>query len=62
MTKTATYEMTYTRYPFAPLVDLGLAISAWLIRMAKNADKSRRSGRHTGGGNGAAGHASGHAS
>lgn len=28
MNKATTYEMTYTRYPFAPLVELGLALAA----------------------------------
>jgi len=55
MNKTATFETTYTRYPFAPLVELGLAVAAWLKRAAKNADKAHRSSRQTGIG-GAAGH------
>lgn len=29
MNKAMTFEMTYTRYPFAPLVELGLALAAW---------------------------------
>ena len=30
MNKASIYETTYPRYPFAPLVELGLAIAAWL--------------------------------
>lgn len=47
MNKTESYETTYTRYPFAPLVELGLALAAWLKGTANkpgnsgNADKSR---------------------
>ncbi|GBE43901.1 hypothetical protein BMS3Bbin10_01984 [bacterium BMS3Bbin10] len=58
MTKKMTFENTYTRYPFAPLVDLGLAIAKWLKRAAKTAGKSRPSDRHTGVGGDAVGHAS----
>lgn len=47
MNKTESYETTYTRYPFAPLVELGLALAAWLKGTANkpgnsgNANKSR---------------------
>ena len=58
MTKTMKFETTYTRYPFAPLVELGLAIAAWLKRTAKKAGESHGSGRHNGVGGGAVGHAS----
>ena len=58
MNKTANFETTYTRYPFAPLVDMGLAIAAWLKQMAGTAGKSRQPDRHTGVGGGAVGHAS----
>jgi hypothetical protein len=40
MKKTATFETIYHRYPFAPLVELGLALAAWLKRQATKADKS----------------------
>jgi hypothetical protein len=40
MTKQATFETTYPRYPFAPLVKLGLVISAWLKGTARNASKT----------------------
>ncbi len=42
MNKTETYETTYTRYPFAPLVELGLALAAWL---KGTANKSGNSGK-----------------
>ena len=42
MNKTETYETTYTRYPFAPLVELGLALAAWL---KGKANKSGNSGK-----------------
>ena len=29
MAKTKTFESTYTRYSFAPLVELGLVVAAW---------------------------------
>ncbi|MEM8744651.1 MAG: hypothetical protein AAGF14_08470 [Pseudomonadota bacterium] len=29
MAKTNTFESTYTRYSFAPLVELGLTVAAW---------------------------------
>lgn len=57
MNKTAVFEKTYTRYPFAPLVDLGLTIAAWLSAVEKSAGKSPRSGSHTGAGGGALGQA-----
>jgi len=41
MKKTATFETIYRRYPFAPLVELGLALAAWLKSPASEADKSK---------------------
>ncbi len=58
MTRTTKFETTYTRYPFAPLVELGLVIAAWLKRTTKSASESRDSGRHTGIGGDAVGHTS----
>ena len=52
MNKTSTYETTYPRYPFAPLVELGLAIAAWLNDTANKAGKSGNSNQP-----GAVGHA-----
>ncbi len=40
MNKTETYETTYIRYPFAPLVELGLALAAWLKIKANKPGKS----------------------
>jgi hypothetical protein len=42
MKKTETFETIYTRYPFAPLVELGLALAAWL---KSTANKSGHSGK-----------------
>ncbi len=42
MNKTQTFETTYTRYPFAPLVELGLALAA-LLKIKAN--KSGHSGK-----------------
>ena len=42
MNKTETYETTYIRYPFAPLVKLGLALAAWLKIKANKPGKSGR--------------------
>ena len=56
MNKAETYETTYTRYPFAPLVELGLALAAWLkgkANKAGNTGKAKQSGDVTG----AVGHA-----
>ena len=30
MAKSSTFENTYSRYPFAPLVTLAVAVAAWL--------------------------------
>jgi hypothetical protein len=51
MNKTETYETTYTRYPFAPLVELGLALAAWLKGTANksgNSGKAKQSRPFTG--------------
>jgi len=57
MTKAATFETTYIRYPFAPLVELGIAIAAWLKRVTTDTRKSGKSSRDTGAAGGAVGHA-----
>ena len=57
MTKAATFETTYTRYPFAPLVELGIAIAAWLKRVMTRTGKSGKPSRNTGASGGAVGHA-----
>jgi hypothetical protein len=31
-----TFEETYPRYPFAPLVEMGLALGAWLHRQRRD--------------------------
>jgi len=56
MNKAATFETTYTRYPFAPLVELGLAFAAWLKGSTNKADKSGKA-NHSGNVTGAVGHA-----
>ncbi len=56
MNKAATFETTYTRYPFAPLVKLGLTIAALLKGTANKADKPGKA-NHTGPVSGAVGHA-----
>jgi hypothetical protein len=56
MKKAATYETTYTRYPFAPLVELGLALAAWLKGFANKSDKSGTA-NNSGSVSGAIGHA-----
>jgi len=58
MTKAATFETTYPRYPFAPLVELGIAIAAWLKRVTSQDGKSDKHAHHTGINGGAVGHAS----
>ena len=40
MNKASSYETIYPRYPFAPLVELGLAFAAWLNSTANKAGKS----------------------
>lgn len=32
-TETATFEATYVRYPFAPLVRLAMVLGAWLRKL-----------------------------
>ena len=39
MNKATTYETIYSRYPFSPLVELGLALAAWLNGTADKAGK-----------------------
>ena len=39
MNKASAYETIYSRYPFAPLVKLGLAFAAWLNSTADKAGK-----------------------
>lgn len=56
MKKEMTFEKTYTRYPFAPLVTLGLEIAAWLKRMTKDAGKPAKA-KHAGEVTGKVGHA-----
>ena len=51
------FEETYPRYPFAPLVELGIAIAAWLKRVTTRTGKSGKSSRNTGAAGGAVGHA-----
>ena len=56
MNKAMTFEATYARYPFAPLVELGLALAAWLKGTSSKvgkAGKTNQSGNVTG----AVGHA-----
>ncbi|MFQ5626139.1 MAG: hypothetical protein ACE5FM_05740 [Methyloligellaceae bacterium] len=57
MTKAATFEATYTRYPFAPLVELGIVIAAWLKRVTTRDGKSDKPSRDSGVAGGAVGHA-----
>lgn len=51
MNKAATYEASYRSYPFAPLVELGVALAAWLkakANKAGNSGKAKPSGHVTG--------------
>ena len=57
MTKAATFETSYNRYPFAPLLEAGMAIAAWLKRVTTGAGKSGKSLRDAGVADGAVGHA-----
>ncbi len=57
MNKVKTFETTYPRYSFAPLVELGLAIAAWFKSTASKTDKSGKAHDHAGPVSGAVGHA-----
>ena len=57
MAKTSTFESTYTRYSFAPLVELGVAIAAWFKRNFGETNGTAGHDRKTG----AKPHALGHA-
>lgn len=57
MKKEMTFEKIYTRYPFAPLVTLGLEIAAWLKRVTKDARKEPAKAKHAGNVTGKVGHA-----
>ena len=47
MNKLNTFEATYTRYPFAPLVALGIAIAAVLkTKLGSNESKSKAGHGH----------------
>ena len=56
MNKATTYEASYPRYPFAPLVELGVALAAWLKAKANKAGNSGKTGQ-SGDVTGALGHA-----
>jgi hypothetical protein len=47
MTTNDSFEATYTRYDFAPLVRIGVAIAAMVTgsRLAKGSDKSDQLGK-----------------
>jgi hypothetical protein len=57
MNKAKTFETTYTRYPFAPLVKRGVDAAAWLKRVFGKARVAGNDGRHGGVGTGVVGHA-----
>jgi len=56
MNKASTNETIYSRYPFAPLVELGLVLAAWLNGTADKAGKPT-STKHSGTIGGTIGHA-----
>ena len=57
MTEAKTFESTYTRYPFAPLVELGLTVAGWLKRTFGGNSATANGSHHTGSKPGALGQA-----
>lgn len=57
MAKTSTFETTYIRYPFAPLVALGVAIAAWFKTDFGGTNNAAGNGRSAGSKPEALGHA-----
>lgn len=57
MSKTKTFEESYRRYPFAPLVEFGIAVAAWLKSTFCGKSANGKDGRHSRMARGAVGHA-----
>ncbi|MCH8238924.1 MAG: hypothetical protein IIB62_02515 [Proteobacteria bacterium] len=55
--KALAFETSYRHYPFAPLVELGLAVAGLLKRTAAGGGKSGKPARDAGDAGGAVGHA-----